>query len=130
MERVEKDWQWSLFDPKKVPDLTDKFGEDFELAYTAAEEAGLYERQVSARTLYSKMMRTLAQTGNGWMTFKDASNEKCNQTGALNDDGTPRVVHLSNLCTEILEVTDQANTAVCNLGSLNLGNYVSADGRV
>ncbi|MDG1784973.1 MAG: ribonucleoside-diphosphate reductase subunit alpha, partial [Ilumatobacter sp.] len=128
MERVEKDWQWSLFDPKKVPDLTDKFGEDFERAYTAAEEAGLYERQVSARTLYSKMMRTLAQTGNGWMTFKDASNEKCNQTGALNDDGTPRVVHLSNLCTEILEVTDQANTAVCNLGSLNLGSYVSADG--
>ena len=127
MERVEKDWQWSLFDPKKVPDLTDKFGEDFERAYTAAEEAGLYERQVSARTLYSKMMRTLAQTGNGWMTFKDASNEKCNQTGAVNDDGTPRVVHLSNLCTEILEVTDQANTAVCNLGSLNLGSYVAAD---
>ncbi len=128
MERVEKDWQWSLFDPKKVPDLTDKFGEDFERAYTAAEEAGLYEKQVSARTLYSKMMRTLAQTGNGWMTFKDASNEKCNQTGALNDDGTPRVVHLSNLCTEILEITDQANTAVCNLGSLNLGSYVSQDG--
>mgnify|MGYP000376965422 CR=1 FL=1 len=127
MERVEKDWQWSLFDPKKVPDLTDKFGDDFERAYTAAEEAGLYEKQVPARTLYSKMMRTLAQTGNGWMTFKDASNEKCNQTGALNDDGTPRVVHLSNLCTEILEVTDQANTAVCNLGSLNLGSYVAAD---
>ncbi len=67
------------------------------------------------------MMRTLAQTGNGWMTFKDASNEKCNQTGATNDDGSARVVHLSNLCTEILEVTDQDNTAVCNLGSLNLG---------
>ncbi len=74
------------------------------------------------------MMRTLAQTGNGWMTFKDASNEKCNQTGATNADGSPRVVHLSNLCTEILEVTDQANTAVCNLGSLNLGSYVGADG--
>ena len=67
------------------------------------------------------MMRTLAQTGNGWITFKDSSNEKCNQTGALNDDGSPRVVHLSNLCTEILEVTDQESTAVCNLGSLNLG---------
>ncbi|NND74984.1 MAG: ribonucleoside-diphosphate reductase subunit alpha [Ilumatobacter sp.] len=127
MERVEKDWQWSLFDPKQVPDLTDKYGEDFERAYTAAEEAGLYEKQVSARTLYSRMMRTLAQTGNGWMTFKDSSNEKCNQTGATNDDGTPRVVHLSNLCTEILEITDQSNTAVCNLGSLNLGAYVDAD---
>ncbi len=126
MERVEKDWQWSLFDPKKVPNLTDLYGEEFERAYTAAEEAGLYEKQLPARTLYSKMMRTLAQTGNGWITFKDASNEKCNQTGGLNDDGTPRVVHLSNLCTEILEVTDQANTAVCNLGSLNLGSYVGS----
>ena len=59
------------------------------------------------------MMRTLAQTGNGWMTFKDASNEKCNQTGATNADGSPRVVHLSNLCTEILEVTSEGETAVC-----------------
>ena len=128
MERVEKDWQWSLFDPKVVPHLTDLYGAEFERAYLAAEEAGLYEKQVSARQLYSKMMRTLAQTGNGWITFKDSSNEKCNQTGALNDDGSPRVVHLSNLCTEILEVTDQENTAVCNLGSLNLGAFVRADG--
>ena len=128
MERVEKDWQWSLFDPKQVPHLTDLFGDDFERAYVAAEEAGLYEKQVPARQLYSKMMRTLAQTGNGWVTFKDASNEKCNQTGETNDDGTPRVVHLSNLCTEILEITDQDNTAVCNLGSLNLGAYFDAAG--
>jgi ribonucleoside-diphosphate reductase alpha chain len=64
-------------------------------------------------------MRTLAQTGNGWMTFKDASNMKCNQTGK---DGN--VVHLSNLCTEILEVTSNDETAVCNLGSINLGKCV------
>jgi ribonucleoside-diphosphate reductase alpha chain len=127
MERVEKDWQWSLFDPKQVPHLTDLFGDEFERAYVAAEEAGLYDKQVPARQLYTKMMRTLAQTGNGWITFKDASNEKCNQTGEANEDGSPRVVHLSNLCTEILEVTDQQNTAVCNLGSLNLGAYVVAD---
>ncbi len=128
MERVEKDWQWSLFDPKAVPHLTDLYGADFEREYLKAEEQGLYEKQVPARQLYSRMMRTLAQTGNGWMTFKDAANEKCNQTGATNDDGSPRVVHLSNLCTEILEVTDQENTAVCNLGSLNLGSYVDDDG--
>ncbi len=60
-------------------------------------------RQVRARDLYGKMMRTLAQTGNGWMTFKDASNAKCNQTA---DGGS--VVHLSNLCTEITEVTTTA----------------------
>ena len=123
MQRVENDWQWSLFDPKKVPHLVDLYGADFERAYVEAEEAGLYERQVPARHLYSKMMRTLAQTGNGWMTFKDTSNLKCNQTGA---DG--RVVHLSNLCTEILEVTSADETAVCNLGSVNVGRLVRDGG--
>jgi len=119
MERVENDWQWSLFDPKVVPHLTDLYGDEFRQAYLAAEQAGLYERQVSARQLYSRMMRTLAQTGNGWITFKDASNLKCNQTGEPGN-----VVHLSNLCTEILEVTNQQETAVCNLGSVNLGRLV------
>ena len=122
MERVEKDWKWSLFDPRKVSHLTDLYGTEFEAAYQKAEEEGVYERQIPARELYSRMMRSLAQTGNGWMTFKDASNTKCNQTGT---EG--RVVHLSNLCTEILEVTDQSETAVCNLGSVNLGALV-ADG--
>lgn len=120
MTRVENDWTWSLFDPKKVPQLCDLYGEDFDRAYIEAEQAGLYERQVPARQLYARMMRTLAETGNGWMTFKDSSNRKCNQTG-----GADRVVHLSNLCTEIVEVTDQAHTAVCNLGSVNLGTVVS-----
>lgn len=127
MERVDKDWQWSLFDPKKVPHLTDLYGDDFRKAYEEAESQGLYERQINARDLYSRMMRSLAQTGNGWMTFKDASNEKCNQTGMASDDGTANVVHLSNLCTEIIEVTNQDETAVCNLGSLNLGEFVNAD---
>lgn len=126
MERVDKDWQWSLFDPKKVPHLTDLYGDEFRAAYEEAEAQGLYERQVNARDLYSRMMRSLAQTGNGWMTFKDASNEKCNQTGEASDDGTANVVHLSNLCTEIIEVTNQDETAVCNLGSLNLGEFVDA----
>lgn len=127
MERVDKDWQWSLFDPSKVPHLTDLFGDEFRAAYEEAESAGLYERQVNARDLYSRMMRSLAQTGNGWMTFKDASNEKCNQTGMDSVDGTANVVHLSNLCTEIIEVTNQDETAVCNLGSLNLGEFVNAE---
>ncbi len=123
MERVEQDWQWSLFDPKKVPHLTDLYGDEFRAAYVAAENEGLYERQVSARQLYSRMMRTLAQTGNGWVTFKDASNLKSNQTGQPGN-----VIHLSNLCTEILEVTSRSETAVCNLGSINLGRLVRTDG--
>ncbi len=119
MERVENGFSWSLFDPKKVPELVDLYGQEFNDAYHAAEAEGLYERQVPARQLYSRMMRTLAQTGNGWMTFKDSANMKCNQTG----EGT-NVVHLSNLCTEILEVTNAAETAVCNLGSINLSRLV------
>ena len=123
MRRVEEDGQWSLFDPKRTPDLVDAYGDDFERRYMAAEADGLYERQVPARELYGRMMRTLAQTGNGWMTFKDASNRKSNQT--LRPEN---VIHLSNLCTEILEVTNNDETAVCNLGSLNLGHFVTDDG--
>src|SRR4030095_1873 len=99
-KRVQSDGMWSLFDPKAVPHFPDLYGEEFEAAYTKAEEEGLFVRQVNARDLYAKMMRTMAQTGNGWMTFKDASNRKSNQTAREGD-----VVHLSNLCTEIIEVT-------------------------
>jgi ribonucleoside-diphosphate reductase alpha chain len=120
MRRVEADVMWSLFDPDQVPELTDRWGEAFDAAYRQAEAEGRYVRQVPARDLYAKMMRTLAQTGNGWMTFKDACNAKCNQTG----DG--RVVHLSNLCTEITEVTSDDETAVCNLGSINLARHLTA----
>ena len=119
MTRVEAGADWSLFDPATVPELTDLYGAEFEAAYLAAEEAGLAVRQVPAQALYGRMMRTLAQTGNGWMTFKDRSNNLCNQTGKAG-----RTVHLSNLCTEILEVTNNDETAVCNLGSINLGHFV------
>ena len=119
MERVETDGDWSLFDPKVVPHFVDLFGPAFREAYEKAEAEGLAVRTVKARELYARMMRTLAQTGNGWMTFKDASNLKCNQTGKQGN-----VVHLSNLCTEILEVTSNDETAVCNLGSINLGKCV------
>jgi ribonucleoside-diphosphate reductase alpha chain len=119
MQRVEHDWVWSLFDPKVVPELCDLYGEEFTRAYIEAEEAGCFVRQVPARQLYARMLRTLAETGNGWMTFKDAANRKCNQ-GA----NSGRVVHLSNLCTEIIEVSSDAETAVGNLGSINLGRLV------
>ncbi|HEY6476761.1 MAG TPA: ribonucleoside-diphosphate reductase subunit alpha, partial [Polyangia bacterium] len=129
MRRVESDGDWSLFDPKVVPALPDLWGEAFEAAYTAAETAGLAQKTIKARDLYARMMRTLAQTGNGWITFKDRSNRACNQTS---DAGAPgRTVHLSNLCTEILEVTSDDETAVCNLGSINLGRHTTVeDGRV
>jgi len=123
MRRVEADELWSLIDPDRVPALPDLWGEAFDSAYRAAEAAGLFVRQVKARDLFAKMMRTLAQTGNGWLTFKDAANRTSNQT-ALSDN----VIHLSNLCTEILEVSSDDETAVCNLGSINLGAHLRLDG--
>lgn len=119
MRRVNADAPWSLFSPSDVPDLVDLWGEEFDAAYRAAEAAGLATKTLPARELYGRMMRTLAQTGNGWMTFKDAANRTANQTA---EPG--HVIHSSNLCTEILEVTSDGETAVCNLGSVNLGAFV------
>ncbi len=119
MKRVQSDEMWSLFDPKKVPHFPDLYGDEFETAFVEAEAEGIFERQLKARDLYARMMRTMAQTGNGWMTFKDSSNRKSNQTAKPEN-----VVHLSNLCTEIIEVTSEEETAVCNLGSINLSRYV------
>jgi ribonucleoside-diphosphate reductase alpha chain len=121
MRRVEADAMWSLIDPDVAPELPDLWGETFDAAYRAAEADGRYVRQVRARDLYAKMMRTLAQTGNGWLTFKDTTNARCNQTAQA-----ANVVHLSNLCTEITEVTTDAETAVCNLGSINLARHLTA----
>ncbi|NED79930.1 ribonucleoside-diphosphate reductase subunit alpha, partial [Streptomyces sp. SID11233] len=119
MRRVAADADWSLFSPADVPELTDQWGEEFEATYRAAEAKGLARKTIPARELYGRMMRTLAQTGQGWMTFKDHSNRTANQTA---EPGS--VVHSSNLCTEIIEVTDDGETAVCNLGSINLGAFV------
>ena len=129
MRRVEADAEWSLIDPDQAPELPDLWGEAFDAAYRRAEDEGRFVRRVKARELYGKMMRTLAQTGNGWMTFKDAANRTCNQTSdpVLGSPGGP-VVHLSNLCTEIIEVSSDSETAVCNLGSINLAQHLTAGG--
>ena len=122
MQRVEADADWSLFDPRVVPEFTDLFGADFEHAYAQAERQGKAMKSIKARELYGRMMRTLAQTGNGWMTFKDKCNRASNQTAKPGN-----VIHLSNLCTEILEVTSAEETAVCNLGSINLSHHLVDD---
>lgn len=123
MQRVEEDGDWSLFDPNVVPEFTDLWGDAFERAYAQAEQQGLAVRTIKARDLYARMMKVLGETGNGWMTFKDASNRTCNQVGP------GRTVHLSNLCTEIIEVTSAEETAVCNLGSINLAQHLVEDER-
>jgi ribonucleoside-diphosphate reductase alpha chain len=120
MRRVEADEGWSLFDPQDVSELPDLFGPAFDAAYLQAEARGLARKTLRARDLYARMMRVLAQTGNGWMTFKDRCNLTCNQTAQPG-----RAVHLSNLCTEIVEVTSNDETAVCNLGSINLARHLA-----
>jgi ribonucleoside-diphosphate reductase alpha chain len=119
MKRVDTDSDWSLFSPEAAPALLKTFGPEFEEAYEAYEKEGKAVKKVSARQLYSRMMQTLAETGNGWICFKDKANLRCSQTAR---PGT--VVRSSNLCTEILEVTSSEETAVCNLGSINLSTYV------
>ncbi|WSA97108.1 ribonucleoside-diphosphate reductase subunit alpha [Streptomyces sp. NBC_01795] len=123
MRRVAADEEWSLLSPSDAPELVDLWGEEFDAAYRKAEAEGRYLKRLPARQLYGAMMRTLAQTGNGWMTFKDTSNRTANQTA---EHG--HTVHSSNLCTEILEVTDDGETAVCNLGSVNLAAHLGEAG--
>jgi len=118
MRRVMEKGQWTLFSPSNVPDLHDKFGADFETAYVAYEQQaalGLIKpsRVVQAADLWRKMLTMLFETGHPWITFKDACNVRSPQQHA-------GVVHSSNLCTEITLNTSDTETAVCNLGSVNL----------
>ncbi len=124
MQRVAADAEWSLFDPHAVPELVDLYDEDFKRAYEQAEAQGKASKTIPARKLYARMMRSLAETGNGWMTFKDKCNRASNQTAKPGN-----VIHLSNLCTEILEVTSAEETAVCNLGSINLARHFDEHGQ-
>ncbi len=120
MKRVEEGGDWSLFSPSDAPLLLDTYGKEFEKNYAQYEADGKALRVVNARTLYGRMMQTLAETGNGWICFKDHSNERSSQTAKPGN-----VIHSSNLCTEILEVTSKTETAVCNLGSINLASFVT-----
>ena len=127
MRRVMEKGQWTLFSPSNVPDLHDKFGADFEKAYVAYElqaAQGLIKpsRVVEAADLWRKMLTMLFETGHPWITFKDACNVRSPQQHA-------GVVHSSNLCTEITLNTSDTETAVCNLGSVNLLQHLK-DGKL
>ena len=126
MRRVLEKGNWTLFSPSEVPDLHDKFGAEFERAYVAYEErAARGELQPSktlpATDLWRKMLSMLFETGHPWITFKDACNVRSPQQHA-------GVVHSSNLCTEITLNTSDTETAVCNLGSVNLLQHLKDGG--
>lgn len=127
MRRVMEKGEWTLFSPSDCPDLHDLYGTAFEKAYTAYEEkarAGVIRptKTVAAVDLWRKMLSMLFETGHPWITFKDACNVRSPQQHA-------GVVHSSNLCTEITLNTNDSETAVCNLGSINLRQHLR-DGQI
>ena len=122
MRRVMEKGEWTLFSPSDAPDLHDLFGTDFEKAYVAYEEKSRRgeikpSKTVQATDLWRKMLTMLFETGHPWITFKDACNVRSPQQHA-------GVVHSSNLCTEITLNTSDTETAVCNLGSVNLKQHL------
>jgi len=127
MKRVLGDEEWTLFSPNETPDLHHVYGKEFEKRYEAYErkaDAGDMRlfRKVRAVDLWRKMITMLFETGHPWITFKDP----CNVRSPQDHVG---VVHSSNLCTEITLNTSADETAVCNLGSVNLSRHI-ADGAV
>jgi ribonucleoside-diphosphate reductase alpha chain len=122
MRRVMEKGSWTLFSPSDCPDLHDKFGKEFEKAYVAYEARAMRgelkpSRKLQATDLWRKILSMLFETGHPWITFKDACNIRSPQQHA-------GVVHSSNLCTEITLNTSDTETAVCNLGSINLARHL------
>tara|TARA_B110000967_G_C18894363_1_gene569537 strand:- start:889 stop:3363 length:2475 start_codon:yes stop_codon:yes gene_type:complete len=117
MERVKTNQKWSLFCPDECPGLHTVYGTEFKELYEKYENAGKYKRQVNARDLWLKVMDSQMETGTPYILYKDAANEKSNQKNL----GT---IMSSNLCTEIMEYSDKDETAVCNLASIGLSNFV------
>jgi ribonucleoside-diphosphate reductase alpha chain len=122
IKRVMEDGDWTLFSPHEVPDLHHTYGKDFENRYVAYErkaergEIQLWKR-VKAQALWRKMITMIFETGHPWITFKDP----CNVRSPQDHVG---VVHSSNLCTEITLNTSKDETAVCNLGSINVVRHI------
>ncbi len=122
MKRVEANEMWSLFCPNEAPGLADCWGEDFERLYEKYEKEGQYRRQVKAQDLWFEVLESQIETGTPYILYKDSANRKSNQKNL----GT---IKSSNLCTEIMEYTSSDEIAVCNLASIALPKFVTAEGK-
>lgn len=120
MQRVQDDGVWSLMCPHLCPGLSESYGEEFVERYQQYESEGRFVRQVRARDLWCAILESQIETGTPYMLYKDACNAKSNQKNL----GT---IQCSNLCTEIVQYTDQHEVAVCNLASLCLSKFVVSD---
>lgn len=117
MERVENDGIWSLMCPSECPNLLNKYGEEFTKIYENYEAQGKFIKQIPARDLWFKIMDAQIETGVPYILFKDAINYKSNQINI-------GVVNSSNLCCEIVEVSDFSTYSICNLASICLPKFI------
>lgn len=120
MERVKADLSWSLFCPRECPNLDSVYGAEFAELYTKYETEGRAKRVISARQLWFQIMDSQMETGTPYLLYKDAANSKSNQQNI----GT---IKSSNLCAEIIEYSDNDETAVCNLASIALPAFVNKE---
>ena len=118
MERVKENGKWSLMCPHECPGLSDVYGDKFKTLYEKYECEGNVIKTVNARDLWFKILDAQMETGTPYILYKDAANSKSNQQNI----GT---IKSSNLCTEILEYSDDTETAVCNLASIALPSFVN-----
>ena len=118
MERVKSNAKWSLFCPHECPGLSDVYGTNFNALYEKYETDGKARKIINARDLWFKILDSQMETGTPYILYKDAANNKSNQQNL----GT---IKSSNLCTEILEYSDDKETAVCNLASIALPAFVN-----
>jgi ribonucleoside-diphosphate reductase alpha chain len=117
MERVKADGQWTLMCPDECPGLSDVYGDDFNKLYTSYEQGGKGRKTVKSRELWFQVLDAQMETGTPYLLYKDACNKKSNQKNI-------GVIKSSNLCTEILEVSSDTESAVCNLASIALPTFV------
>ena len=118
MQRVENDEDWTLMSEHECPGLSDSYGKSFEKLYTKYEQDMPHLEKIKARSLMSKIIEAQIETGQPYMLYKDAINEKSNQKNI-------GVIKSSNLCAEIVEYSDKNETAVCNLASIALPSFVN-----
>jgi ribonucleoside-diphosphate reductase alpha chain len=117
MKRVEADETWSLMCPDQCPGLNKCHSEEFEILYKKYESEGKFTSQVKARKLFKHILVCQSETGFPYMLYKDSANKKSNQQNL----GT---ICSSNLCAEVIQYSDDKETAVCNLVSLCLPRFI------
>jgi ribonucleoside-diphosphate reductase alpha chain len=117
MERVRDNAKWSMFCPHECPGLADVYGDKFRELYVKYESEGRARKVVNARDLWFRILDAQMETGTPYLLYKDAANMKSNQQNL----GT---IKSSNLCVEIMEYSDNKETAVCNLASIGLPTFV------